>query len=596
MQRQLMNTTYLQSKISRLHSIHNQTITEYGDLVESLTEECDILCEIIPGYKISATLEGEDGGGDVRKKKEVYNVEKLEHELLKQYQRFLQLIKKLSKKQHPEQQALGSRLLAKLIPVGTEFNHNSDLLRLGVDFANNKHQRVAQPCLDALSTLLDGHMVTEATDHIVGAILAIVRKKSYAINAKILSILLHVRVAMVDVHRKDITEEKAKNKRLKKEDKELARQMQKSKARRDRAEMAAKQTKIIHRLFVVYLRVMESAKSCSKQHQARILAPTLEGLVKFAPLVNLELFHGLMKALRELLEEDILVSTKMHALVAVASLAKKDDMLDASEWKVDLAFFHETLFQALPEALTIPVYDEGAGKPQSNDEGDIDDAASQGSASVSGSLSSSAFSIAQSMANAHFVRSSCIQEWTYRVGLVIRTVDLLVLSQKHIPLPRVMAFCRRILQYLSGVPAHISMALTVLVHRLTVRYPSTASLVIGGADNVIGGRGVYDPDAETTSSAHAECSFAWEVSLYSRGYHPTQRKIMDQFIKHNYQLSQHRHGQAPIVSKQLNLLGPYEVLEAYDSSLGDIKPTAPIPVAFRKKNGLVANGEKRERD
>eukprot|EP00658_Telonema_sp_P-2_P057888 TRINITY_DN46300_c0_g2_i1.p1 TRINITY_DN46300_c0_g2~~TRINITY_DN46300_c0_g2_i1.p1 ORF type:complete len:265 (-),score=101.66 TRINITY_DN46300_c0_g2_i1:12-806(-) len=249
--------------------------------------------------------------------------------MLVQYEHFLQLLRKLGRKQHPEQQALGSRLTAKLVACAAEFNHGDRLLILAVEFANSKTTRVAQPCIEALSELLDGHMVSDATDNVVGAILAIVRKQSYAINPKVLNILLHIRIAMVDMHRKDLTEEKAKNKRMKKEDKELARQMQKSKARRDRAELAAKQTKIIHRLFVVYLRILEAAKTCTPQHQSRILAPCLEGLVKFGPLVNLELFHLLMKALRELVElEGILVSTKLHALVAVASLAKKDDMLD----------------------------------------------------------------------------------------------------------------------------------------------------------------------------------------------------------------------------------------------------------------------------
>lgn len=591
MNRQLMNTTYLQGQVNRLHQLHSKSVTEYGELVESLNEECDILCEIIPGYKISAT--GDSGGtdGDVRKKKEVHTVEKLEHAMLVQYEHFLQLLRKLGKKQHPEQQFLGSRLTAKLVAVAAEFNHGNRLLQLAVDFANSKSTRVAQPCIEALSVLLDGHMVSDATDHVVGAILAIVRKQSYAINPKVLNILLHIRVAMVDMHRKDLTEEKAKNKRMKKEDKELARQMMKSKARRDRAELAAKQTKIIHRLFVVYLRILEAAKNCTPQHQARILAPCLEGLVKFGPLVNLELFHLLMKALRELMElEGIIVSTKLHALVAVASLAKKDDMLDQAEWKVDLAYFHEVLYQCMPESLTNPIYDEGAAKKNkdSNDEeGDVDDAASQGSTSTSGSLSSNAFSIAASMAQAHFVHATSIREWTYRTGLILRAVDLLVLSQKHLPHVRVVAIVRRIIMFLGQAPPHISMSLMTLCHRLIARYPAVAAIVLGGADNQVGGKGSFNPEAETTSASHSDASFTWELSLLANGYNPTQRKVCDMFITHYHKLSKHRNGQAPVITAQLNALGPYEVLEAYDTSFGDIKP-APLPKIQGKGSRTVA--------
>lgn len=583
MQRALMNTQYLQSKITHLHSLHNRTVTEYGELVESLNDECETLCEIIPSYKISATLD-QEGGNDGTKKKEVFTVQKLEHEMLTQYERFLQMLRKLSKRTHPEQQALGSRLTAKLVAVASEFNHADRLLLLAVDYANCKVSRVAQPCQEALAELLDGQMITEATDHIVGAILGIVRKQSYAVNPKILNILLHLRVAMVDMHRRDLTEEKAKEKRMKKEDKELARQMQKAKARRDRAEVAAKQTTIIHRLFVVYLRILEAAKSCSKQHQARILAPCLEGLVKFAPLVNVELFHLLMKALRELLDmEDTAVSTKLHGLIAVASLAQKDAMQDASEWRVDLAHFHEILFQCLPEALNCPVYDEANAKKAAEgaDEGDVSDTASQGSTSTSGSLSSNAFSIAQSMAQARFVQSTTIREWTYRARLVLRAVDLLILSQKHLPAHRVLAFCRRLHQFLPVVPAHIALSMTTLCHRLYLRHPTANAVIIGGADNGVGGRGAFNPEAETTSSSHSDCSFAWELSLLRKSFHPTVSKVSESMSKHYLAVAQYRPGQEPPVSKQLNALGPYEVLEAYDCSVGDIVPAPSLPTSLK---------------
>ena len=262
MQRYLMNTSYLQGQLKSLYALHNKTVADYGELVQNLNEECTILCDVIPGYRISSTLEMEDGGGQ-RKQKEVYNVQKLEHEILTQYTHFLHLLRKLSRKSHPEQQALGSRLCARLVKSSApDFNHADTLLSLAVDFANCKSVRVAQPCLTALAELLDGQKVSETTEHVVGALLRIVRRRSYAMNPKLLNLLLHIRVAMVDMHREDLAEEKAKNKRLKREDKELARQMQKSKARRDRAEIAAKQTRIVHRIFVIYLRVIEASKTC----------------------------------------------------------------------------------------------------------------------------------------------------------------------------------------------------------------------------------------------------------------------------------------------------------------------------------------------
>ncbi|KAG5490060.1 hypothetical protein JKF63_00179 [Porcisia hertigi] len=613
MQRYLMNTSYLQGQLKSLYILHNKTVADYGELVKNLNEECTILCDVIPSYRISSTLEGEDGGGQ-RKQKEVYNVQKLEHEILTQYTHFLQLLRKLSRKTHPEQQALGSRLCARLVKSSApEFNHAEKLLSLAIDFANCKSVRVAQPCQTALSELLDGQKVSDTTEHIVGALLRIVRKRSYAMNPKLLNLLLHVRVAMVDMHREDLTEEKVKNKRLKKEDKELARQMQKSKARRDRAEIAAKQTRIVHRIFVIYLRVIEASKTCSPVHQTKILAPTLEGLVKFAPLVNVELYQQLMEALKDLVkgqgrsqtrrrmgksdggdddddeEEEAAasVTTRLHALVAVATLAQRDATATASEWRVDLSYFHEVLFCCLSEALQLPSAESSSSAKMTREEaqeasnGDMDEVASQGSTSSAGSLSSQAFSIAQSMAQGTFVHQNASREWTFHVGLVLRAVDLLVLTQKHLPVARVTAILRRLIQATPSCPPHIAMSILALCHRIALRYPLAGGVVVGGSDNVIAGRGAYNPEALQTVSANADSCFTWELSLLTHSYHPTLRQVADTMCKHYHKVSKHQHGQPPVVTKQLDALGPYEVMEEYDPSLGEFKPAAPLPTALK---------------
>lgn len=577
-----------------LHKLHNNPATEYGGLVQNLNEECAILCDLIPSYKISATLEAEDGGGGQRKKKEVYRVQQLEHEVLTQYEHFLQLLRKLSRKSHPEQQALGSRLCSTLVASSSapEFNHSETLLELAVEFANSKSTRVAQPALKALGDLLDGQMVSKSTECVVAALLNIVRKRSYAVNPRLLTILLHVRVAMVDIHRSDVTEEKAKNKRLKKEDKELARQMQKANARRDRAELAAQQTRIIHRIFVIYLRILEASRGCPPVHQSKILAPTLEGLVKFAPLINLELYHQLMQALKDLAnQESARVMTKLHALVVVATLAQKDATMSGSDWRVDLSYFLEVLFRCLPEALRLPdaepsqrmSHEAGGLYDQPDDDGsgtlggDADETASVGSTASTGSLSSQAFSVANSMAQGNFVKSSASKEWSFNVGLVLRAVDLLILTQKHLPIARVTAILRRLMHTLPSCPPHAALALLALCHRIVVRYPLAGGVIMGGADHVMSGRGAYQPDALQTTSSNADGSFTWELSLLARSYHPTLRQVVQTFAQHFVKLAKQQPGQMSVMTRQLDALGPYEVLAEYDPSSGEIRPAAPLP-------------------
>jgi nucleolar complex protein 3 len=281
--------------------------------------------------------------------------------------------------------------------------------------------------------------------------------------------------------------------------------------------------------------------------------------------------------------------------VAVASLAQKDAAADSSEWRVDLSHFHEILFRCIPEALEAPRNEDskaGGGGGGNNDDdasaaADEDDVVSVGSTASAGSLSSVAFSIAASMAQGKFVQANAAKEWTYRVGLVLRTVDLLILSQKHLPVVRVTAFVRRLLQNIPIVPPHIAMSILALVHRLVLRYPQTAAVIVGGSDNAIGGRGVYNPEAEQTSAMNAESSFAWEMTLLARAYHPTERSIYEAFAKHFSKVGKLKPGEPAVQTKQLNALGPYEVLEEYNPALGDIKPPPPLPGALKRGSKAV---------
>lgn len=663
-----MNTSWLQSRLNDIYALHKKTIEDYGTLVASLNEECDILCEVIPGYKITSNMivgdgaaaaAADDGKPGQRKQKEVYNVEKLESESLKQYSHFLDLITKLQKKPHPEEQALGSRLCCKLLPAASHFNYNDRLLRLAVNFANAKATRVAQPALAALSTLLDGEMVSETTQCVVDAILEIVRKTSHALNPKLLTLLLSIRVAMIDVHKEDIAEQKAKDKRMKKEDKELARQLRKASARKDRAELASRQTRILNRVFVIYLRVLQASGGCAREHQAKILAPTLEGLVKFAPLVNQELFRELSTALKELLnirskkavQQDILArkyrdyatvqlgngdddgngdarrgkdelqqqepcptTVALHAIVAAAALATKDETLDAADWKEDLVDYQEKLFQLLPDALLPPPLPKppsaaelaaaeeeahaqqeqgggGAGAARTlsgvtggssiGGKNNNSDARSTSSViSTTSSLASTAFSIAQSMANhTQYVRGSVIREWTYRCNLVVRAFDSLILSQRHLPVQRVAALVRRVMNLSVGCPHHIAMSLAAMCHRAVIRFPAVGAMFLGGSDHEggSGSAGAFRFDAEELSGGNPDGVFAWETTLWRNSYQPALRDLGTTFTGHYQRVALTKPGMPPPVSKQLDGVFPDEVLDRFDPSAGLIVPPPQLP-------------------
>jgi nucleolar complex protein 3 len=431
--------------------------------------------------------------------------------------------------------------------------------------------------------------------------------------------------------------------------------MRKASARRDRSELAAKQTQVISKVFVIYLRVLQASRTCPKEHQARILAPALEGLVKFAPLVNLELFHQLNTALKELLgiravsfvkqeqqqeragrnqrhdpraledlarrlaaqvavkdpkqrtitlpggttqdeaaavegeegdeeEETCTVTTALHALVAAACLSQRDMSAEASEWKEDMVEFHNKLFQLLPKALSPPPVPPPP--KEEDDEAAATDAAetqsrasSSASVSSSGSLASSTFSIAASMAqHQQFVHGSVVREWAFRCNLVVRAVDILVLCQRHLPIPRVQALARRLMELAVSCPPHIGISLVALCHRIALRYPAIKGMFIGGADNELPGRGAYRPEAANLQNSNAEGRFAWEMTLLRHSYHPAVREVAQHVASHYQRVAKAVQGAtAPIVSRTLDALQADALLERYDPSRGLIVPAPALP-------------------
>lgn len=572
-----MNTAYLQGQLASLHQLHRQTIQDYGTLVSSLNSECGIFVDCLPNYKISPTLDL-----SVKKKKEVHNIERIEHEILTQYEKFLQLLKSFKNKKHPEQQALGSRLCARLLPAGHEFNHAKDLLRLAVSFANSKYTRVAQPCMQAIGTLLENEMISESTDHLVSAIAELVKKQQYALNPRVIALLLHIRVAMVDVNRADIEEERSAEKKMNKQDKELARQLQKANARQSRAELAAKQTRIVSKLFVVYLRLMKAALSCPVRHQIRILAPVFEGLIKFAPLVNAELHQQVVISLKELFDStaQIHVSVKLHGLIAAAILETKDATLKTADWKIDFSQLHDVLLRCLPQALGTPLH--SVNQTKSADVNNDDDKSSVASGSSVGSLASEAFSIAESLAKVNEGKLPHA-EWSQRVSLVMRCIDVLFLSQKTVATHQVSSIVRKIINFLPAMPTNCALGLITLIHRLFQRFPLAAQMVA-----FTEGIGFKSSLVPAISSAACGGTDLWELALLRQSFNPLVSRVAKELsVAHNLLDSSVIQ---PRKQSFLDKLQPFELLDVYAPSY-EFRPPPPKPEAHKIKRARTETSE-----
>jgi nucleolar complex protein 3 len=198
------------------------------------------------------------------------------------------------------------------------------------------------------------------------------------------------------------------------------------------------------------------------------------------------------------------------------------------------------------------------------------------------------------MAQQHFVKSNAGLEWTYQVNVVIRAIDLMILTQRHVPLTRITALIRRLVQFAPHCPPHIAMSLLSLAHRLVLRYPGASSIFVGGSDHQFTGRGAFNPESDDINHSNAEGCFTWELPLLSTSYHPTEKDLAQSLIRHYHKVSKVAPGAPAAISNNLNAFNPLEVLEKFDSSHGDIVPVPQAPEARKRKRGRVQEENEEE--
>eukprot|EP00760_Papus_ankaliazontas_P035556 PhM_4_TR7892/c0_g1_i1/m.63383/K14834/NOC3; nucleolar complex protein 3 len=579
-----MNVSYIEKQLQKIDDIHLRPITDYASMKSALIDELEIYRDLVPGYKIKArggvNQKTKDGATAMRKK-DALIIEGFEQTLLVQYEKYLVLLIRFCEKKHPESQALGSRCLADLCGFAAHFNFNNALLKCVVETANSKLANVARPCLDALKELFASNEADEPALFVADAIVELVKERHHALNPKILYTFLHMRVRVVDMHRDKQNHKKMK--RMKKEEERLAAQYRKAEGERSRGELAAVQTRLLQKVMTIYLRVLEASKHCSELHQSLLLAPTLEGLSKFAHLMNLELHTLLMSALKDIIEDaHTSITVSLHALVTVAAL--EEHMVPADGMaRADLQEFHNALYRLIGDALELPKPAKTTAPVTDgeNDDSEIDETASTIASTTGGST---AFSIAKSMAERRYVQNSPPQEWVYRAKLLLMACELLLVKMKRLPPVRIAAFVRKLSMYTTCVPPHIALGVYRMIQSLLSLNPAVTGIVVGGADNMIG-TGEFNLEASSPDHANAMSSFVWELRSLRRSTHPTLRSMITHMTK-EYCKAKKRPELLAQVPGTLDEHDPVQVLLKFDASKGGFNPQPQAPKRSRAQKDL----------
>eukprot|EP01132_Coremiostelium_polycephalum_P000547 gene547-691_t len=357
----------------------------------SVLSLCALFKDIIPGYRISKSSENEianqQQSSDVKRQKvklskEVKQIREFESRLLKFYQNYLVLIDNsintilalLQRKPLPNRQIsffkpnigytgreLSSMLNCILKSVTTllvshpHFNYRTNLVTITTRFTVYKEKEVSMMCLGAIKNLFENDTTGGETSlEVVRCLSNVAKLANYYIDPKVLRIFMAIRLTDVVekinpfgyasdknyLNKKEQHHITRSQKKQKKEEKQIDKEMKEAEAEYTVKEQRYLQTEILKSIFITYFRIIKKAPG------SPALSAVLEGLAKFSHLISVDFLGDLLSVLSGLIANGI---TSLSNALNANITAFKTIKLHGNTLNVDLKDYYSKVYTLLTD-------------------------------------------------------------------------------------------------------------------------------------------------------------------------------------------------------------------------------------------------------
>uniref|UniRef100_A0A8C8MCC0 Nucleolar complex protein 3 homolog n=1 Tax=Oncorhynchus tshawytscha TaxID=74940 RepID=A0A8C8MCC0_ONCTS len=441
----------------------------------------EVFKDIVPSYRIRPLTETEKAS---KVKKETQQLREFEEGLVSQYKFYLENLEqtvkdwKQKKRKRSEAVSLQSyrglaevaiRCICELLVALPHFNFHNNIIVTVVPLMNDPVKRVSDMCCEAVKKLLKQDKQGHASLGTVKVISGLVKSRNYDVRPEV---LLCLRIKEVEVKKdtddtapkKKFMNYKDKKKNLsrmqrkwKKAEEKLEKELLEAEASESKDKKLKLHTETLNIVFLIYFRILKKA-------QKSILLPSvLEGLAKFAHLINLEFFDDLLNVLQHLIQSgDLTYRESLHCIqTAFNILSGQGDVLN-----IDPLNFYSHLYKTLLKL--------NAGA--SNDD----------------------------------------------ISIVLRCLDVMLTKRrKQVTLQRALAFVKRLstlsLHTLPNATVGILASNRTLMHT----FPKCDILL----DNEAQGSGVFLPELDEPEYCNPQNTALWELHTLKRHYHPVVRRF-----------------------------------------------------------------------
>ncbi|KAL5533307.1 hypothetical protein ACEPAF_5083 [Sanghuangporus sanghuang] len=316
----------------------------------ALLSQLAVFRDIVPGYRIRPLTDKEKAE---KVSQIVQRTREFEQGLVSVYQAYLRVLES-ELKAKGELASTALQCICRLLTDLTHFNFRVNLMTAIVSRLSRKTwDEDSELCLKTLSSVLRNDAIGQASLEIVRTLNRMIKERRFNVHPNVMFCLLDLRLkselggvraslSKADKEKSEnaMSKGKAAARRAKgkptaqphlskkakkkfKEVKEIEDEMREANAEVDREERASLQTETLKLLFALYFRILKSDRPTP------LLPAALQGISRFAHLVNIDFFRDLLQVLRE--RVSLVPKSEQTKEETVAELKKGSLISDAQD-------------------------------------------------------------------------------------------------------------------------------------------------------------------------------------------------------------------------------------------------------------------------
>ncbi|XP_036345082.1 LOW QUALITY PROTEIN: nucleolar complex protein 3 homolog, partial [Rhagoletis pomonella] len=453
-----------------------------------------------------------------------------ENALLQQFKKFLQKLEKLTGAVNKRGQGRVTAQSVKMAEVAVQsmcdilvahpyFNYVQNVAQLLVYMLNCRYQNIREEINKCFRTVFANDKKLDMTLYIVRRINHLIKTKLPNVHVECLTCLLSLKIKNVNLDAEK--ENELKQKKLEAHRQRLMSLSKKERKRRKKLTEVTKeldetraeenkQTKLYKLTEITKMVFTIYFRVLKNDPTSKVLSAILEGLAEFAHVINMDFFSDLIEVLNRILEEmDLGYREQLHCIKTIfVILSGQGEVLN-----IDPIRFYQHFYRNM---LTV-----NAGKNHDD----------------------------------------------FRI--ILGTLDeVLVKRRRNMSQQRLMAFIKRLLTLSMHLLHHGTLA-TLGTIKTTFQLTSILDILLDTDTSV--GSGNYDPELEDPEYCNAASTALYELTLLSRHYHPTVRK-MAMHIASGVPAS--GEGALP---PEIGKLTSHELYDQFDSTQMVFNPIIPVP-------------------